>query len=60
LKLGFDRPYNPIIQFGGLLSAPNSKYGANDRSSFAAKMDSEWMLHKSDWVFKGDRFVGTE
>ena len=37
LKLGFDRSFNPIIQFGGLLSTPNSKYGTSDRSSLCGK-----------------------
>lgn len=57
LKLGFDRSFNPICQYGGYLYS-NVKPPV-DPQSVEAQMDPEWMSHSSShYLHVGDRLSG--
>jgi hypothetical protein len=57
LKLGFDEDFNPYCQWGGNLTGPIGP--SVDWRSLEAKLDPCWMkIHRSDYLFKGDRLKG--
>ncbi|KAJ6779953.1 hypothetical protein PWT90_06599 [Aphanocladium album] len=58
LKVGFDDNFNPVAQYGGMLSSPGVRPPI-PHGSVEAMMHPSWMtVPRSDYLFRGDRLRG--
>ncbi|OAA75436.1 Heterokaryon incompatibility [Akanthomyces lecanii RCEF 1005] len=58
LKVGFDADFNPIAQYGGMLSSPDVRPPL-PHNSLEAILHPAWMaVPRSDYLFRGDRLRG--
>ncbi|KAM3534637.1 hypothetical protein MY4038_002049 [Beauveria bassiana] len=58
LKVGFDGDFNPVAQYGGMLSSPGARPPIPP-NSIEAILHSSWMtVPRSDYLFRGDRLRG--
>ncbi|TQV93433.1 HET domain-containing protein [Cordyceps javanica] len=58
LKVGFDGDFNPVAQYGGMLSSPGAPASV-PHGSPEAMLHPSWMaVPRSDYLFRGDRLRG--
>lgn len=58
LKVGFDADFNPVAQYGGMLSSPDVRPPL-PHGSLEAILHPAWMaVPRSDYLFRGDRLRG--
>ncbi|EJP64401.1 HET domain-containing protein [Beauveria bassiana ARSEF 2860] len=58
LKVGFDADFNPVAQYGGMLSSPGARPPIPP-NSIEAILHPSWMtVPRSDYLFRGDRLRG--
>ncbi|KAM3432243.1 hypothetical protein MY4824_006677 [Beauveria thailandica] len=58
LKVGFDADFNPVAQYGGMLSSPGARPPIPP-NSIEAMLHPSWMtVPRSDYLFRGDRLRG--
>ncbi|OAA72168.1 Heterokaryon incompatibility [Cordyceps fumosorosea ARSEF 2679] len=58
LKVGFDADFNPVAQYGGMLSSPGVRPPIAPNSPEAILHPSWMTVPRSDYLFRGDRRAG--
>lgn len=58
LKVGFDADFNPVAQYGGMLSSPGVRPPIQPNTREAILHPSWMTVSRSDYLFRGDRRRG--